>query len=344
MMKSPGNENEAGNARTALLTLLDKWGLTEANVPAILAATEGDGHANAGSSSSRPSSEPSVNVLDMIMVLIEEHVVITAEERMAVALWILHTHVYNRFPITPRLALLSPVRGCGKSTALTLIELLAANPYRTDSITAAALYHILDGNPATTLLIDEGDNAGLSRDRVLRTVLNSGHSKHGGGADRFVGGWPRKFRVFAPVAIAAIGMLPLPLLQRTVVIDMQRRPYDSRIRRLSDEDFAFVSAPEEICKWAATCSLNRNPEIPQSLRDRIGDNWIALFSVADALGHGAEARTAAIMLCANRPDEDIGVVLLTDIRRIFYQLGVDRLASAALVKALHELDDGAWSE
>jgi hypothetical protein len=55
-----------------LLRLLDEWGLTEADIPAILAATEGDGHGNAGSSSSRPSSKPTVNVLDLILALIED--------------------------------------------------------------------------------------------------------------------------------------------------------------------------------------------------------------------------------------------------------------------------------
>lgn len=38
-------------------------------------------------------------------------------------LWILHGYVFDRFPITPRLALLSPIRACGKTTLLVLIDL-----------------------------------------------------------------------------------------------------------------------------------------------------------------------------------------------------------------------------
>jgi hypothetical protein len=39
---------------------------------------------------------------------------------------------------------------------------------------------------------------------------------------RFVGGQWRKYPTFTPLAIAAIGTLPLPLLHQGVVINMQR--------------------------------------------------------------------------------------------------------------------------
>jgi hypothetical protein len=46
--------------------------------------------------------------------------------------------------------------------------------------------------------------------------------------------------------------------------------------------------------------------MPPQLRDRAADNWRPLLSIADALGHGEDARAAAIALCAKRPDEDAG--------------------------------------
>jgi hypothetical protein len=81
---------------------------------------------------------------------------------MAIALWVLHTHVFGRFKITPRLALLSPVRGCGKTTVLILLEALTANPDRSGNISAAAIYHTL-ASREHTMLIDEGDNLGLNQ-------------------------------------------------------------------------------------------------------------------------------------------------------------------------------------
>ena len=144
------------------------------------------------------------------------------------ALWILHTHVFVRFPITPRLALLSPVRGCGKTTLLVLLDLLVANSYRTDNVTAAAIYYLLDRRPHS-LLIDEGDNLGLLNNAVLRSVFNSGH-RRGGTISRFVGGRSRRYPTFAPLAVAAIGMTAV-----TAAAPLGRHQHatDSRAHRAS---------------------------------------------------------------------------------------------------------------
>ena len=100
-------------------------------------------------------------MLDLVLRLIEEHIAITAEDRMAVALWLLHTWVFGRFRITPRLALLSPVRGCGKTSFLNLLAQLIPEGERSDDVTAASIYHQLYERPGTTLLIDEADNLNL---------------------------------------------------------------------------------------------------------------------------------------------------------------------------------------
>jgi hypothetical protein len=121
---------------------------------------------------------------------------------MAVALWTLHCYVFDRFTITPRLVLLSPVRGCGKTTLLALLELLVANPDKSDNTTPAAIYHSFTRS-VPTLLIDEADNLGLATSNVLRAVFNAGH-RRGGAIKRFIRGWPRKFPVFAPLALAGM--------------------------------------------------------------------------------------------------------------------------------------------
>ena len=135
-------------------------------------------------------------MLDLVLRLIELHVDVTPDERVAVALWILHTYVFGRFAITPRLALLSPVRGCGKTTLLMLLELLCRDPYKDDNISAASIYHLL-GTREYTLLLDEGDNLGLFSNHVLRSVFNAGH-RRGGSITRFISGRPRKYTRLRP--------------------------------------------------------------------------------------------------------------------------------------------------
>jgi hypothetical protein len=143
--------------------------------------------ANAAAASS--PGEP--NAFDLVRYMLESYVGLQSHGYVAATLWFLHTHVHDRFMITPRLALLSPVRGCGKSKFLLLAERLTRNPERHDNISAPALFRLIELG-APTLLLDEGDNLGLKLDRVIRSVLNSGHLR-GGVITRVVRGAPRVF-------------------------------------------------------------------------------------------------------------------------------------------------------
>jgi Protein of unknown function (DUF3631) len=111
---------------------------------------------------------------------------------------------------------------------------------------------------------------------------------------RFVGGWSRRYPTFAPFAIAAIGMLPLSLLHRSIVINMQRSA--AQLRRLDEADAAFAWTRTAIRDWAAKVKLTPDPEMPPSLRNRAADNWRPLLSIADSLGYGEAARVAATAL------------------------------------------------
>ena len=92
--------------------------------------------------------------------------------------------------------------------------------------------------------------------------------------------------------------------------------------------------------------------MPAGLRNRPADNWRVLLSIADACGMsrilesswGEAAREAAIALSKGQ-DEDLGVLLLTDIRNIFDRRPtIDRLFSKVIVTELNELSDAPWSD
>jgi hypothetical protein len=161
------------------------------------------------------------NVLQLVHHIIEKYVDMKPHERIAAALWVLHTHIFERFTISPRLAFTSPVRGCGKTTAHAVLELLVCQPERMDNATPAVIYHLIDRLHGSTLLVDEADNLGLNVNGILRAVLNSGHRK-GGSIRRVIKGAPKKFSTYAPMTIAAIGSLPLPLMQRSITIHMEK--------------------------------------------------------------------------------------------------------------------------
>ena len=245
----------------------------------------------------------------------------------------MHTFVYHRFTVTPRLTLTSPVRGCGKTTLLELTEAVCARPLKSDHITAASLYHAVD-HEHPTLLIDEADNLGLAVNGPLRAVLNSGHRK-GGKVTRYVHGQARSFSTFSPAAVAAIGTLPLPVMHRSIIIRMERHDGRRVLKRLAKDDVDTKTdldiAYRMIFTWARETELNSDPPMPAPLRNRPADNWRPLIAIADAFGPdwATRAREAAVIFAAEHEDEDAVVVLLRDIRDIF------RLAGA---------DDAMWSE
>jgi hypothetical protein len=145
---------EAENAREKLVQLLTKHGCSWNDLPQILAAVRTNDPATTNDATS-PQPEGTaadamathINIFDLIVRLIEKYVAVSDDERIAIALWVLHTWIFDQFPITPRLALLSPVRGCGKTLSLILIELLCAEPFRSDNVTAAVIYHHLRSRP-----------------------------------------------------------------------------------------------------------------------------------------------------------------------------------------------------
>jgi hypothetical protein len=144
-----------------------------------------------------------VNSLDLVRFLLEQYVALKPHEYIAVSLWALHTHVYSNFMVTPRLALRSPVAGCGKTVLLDVLARLVVRPAKFDSISTAAIFRLIDDSHPS-LLIDEADNLALSLqpNGRLRAVFNSGHRK-GGQVAILERGRAREFSTFAPLAFAA---------------------------------------------------------------------------------------------------------------------------------------------
>jgi hypothetical protein len=229
---------------------------------------------------------------------------------------------------------------------LDLLNLTCALPWCSDDPSPASIYHERDNNPDATFLVDEGDNLGLFKDERMRRLFNAGH-KQGGSAVRIIDGRPRKFSLFGPLANAAIGDLPRPLTSRSIIIGMQRQPPGSQKRPIDVNDMAWIAGQTQNYAFAeavksGAITLNPNPEMPKELSNRAADNWRVLISIGDALGHGAEARAAAIALSARR-SQDIKVVLLMDTREVFDQRGIDRIWGCDLVGAVIEHDD-EWEE
>ena len=340
------NEPTRTTARKKLDSFLDKKGLTwngSNGLTAILVAYWANNNSSA-TTTPQPTMDDQLgfNALDFLLVLLDDYHVMSPMHRVIVALWSLHTHVYDQFEVTPRLLPISPTSGYGKTRLLNVLEQLVCEPKLSKNTTVAAMYRRLARKPRTTYLLDEAENEGILTDRVMRAVLDGGY-EGGGTVDRADG----DFAIHFPCAIAIRGHthdLPMAILSRSFPIAMMKGTPKKRFNR-KDPGPAFSVARELIQKWKATVFLNPDPEMPASLlRDsRVADNCRALLSIADAFGqtYGAEARAALVELCANLPNQDPALTALNACKAVFDAAApeVDRIEGKVLAKAVVEEED-----
>lgn len=335
----------------------DEQSIARCNIAELLARLRKNWNdlADALISSAAWASNPSANdpprdpdLLGLVHYMLEQYVVLKPHEYIAVALWALHTHVYDRFMVTPRLALRSPVADCGKTTLLDVLARLTARADKFDAISTAAIFRLIDATHPT-LLIDEADNLGLALqpNGRLRAIFNSGH-RNGGTLGITERGSPRSYSTFAPLALALPDtMLGLPrtLNSRSITIVMQRDAGQHELRRfdVNQPDGALDATYRQILLWRRDVQLKSDPEMPANLRNRIADNWRPLISIADTLGWGEQAREAMGIFVREFQDADAKILLLSDIRKVFDTSKLDRLPSKTLLAALHDLDSD-WNE
>jgi putative DNA primase/helicase len=294
------------------------------------------------------------SLLGELEAAIAAHAVLPDGAATAMALWILHTYCIDAAAITPRLAIVSPTKRCGKTTVLKLLGALACKPLGAASLTPAVLYRVVEAY-APTILVDEADTF-LAEQDELRGILNAGHDRHSAVVPRCVGDdfEPKVFHVFGAVAIAAIGKLPDTLTDRSIVIEMKRKAPTEKLQKLRRRQReALAALPRQCARWAADnlkALSEREPEVPDDLDDRAADNWEPLLAIADQAG-GAwpqRARATALLLSGGRADSaetgDAGVQLLADVRSVFVETGIDKSTTKALLESLAELEGRPWAE
>ncbi len=124
-----------------------------------------------------PEPENGATMLDDLAAFVGRYVVMSEAQAHAVALWIVHSHVFEASDSTPYLAVTSAEKRSGKTRLLEVLALLVARPLATSNITDAALFRSI-AQERSTLLFDEIDAifGPKARDREdLRGMVNAGH-------------------------------------------------------------------------------------------------------------------------------------------------------------------------
>jgi len=278
---------------------------------------------------------------------------------LVLALWVVHTYLFEAAEFTPYIDIHAAEKRCGKSRLMDCLQMVARNPYRMDSPSPAAIYSAAD-NKCPTLLIDEVDTIiggnGGKRSEALRGALDAGFER-GGKVTRFSSkkGEPvREYDVYCPKVLAGIGNRPHTIADRSIPIRLERRATETRLPRFRKEDVKLEVAPltEVLAKLHDTPELLAllkpvRPSVPDELSDRQKDISEPLLAIADLAGKGwgAIAREALVELFTadQGGEESLGVTLLTDIQTVFGR--EIKLTTVNLLKGLIALETGSpWAE
>ena len=278
------------------------------------------------------------------------HVVLPEGVPLVLSLWAINTYSFEVFDFCPYIALVSPVKRCGKTTVLKLLASVTSRPEFTVNITDAALFRLIDAR-RPTLLMDEAEDLQRSG---LRTILNAGFEQ-AATVPRCVGQQVQDFHVFCPKALACIGPLPDTVADRSIIIPMRRAKRGENVDEFRRRTLGPIAAlAEEVRGWAAA----NEPCVAEAyhqnaidfLSGREADIWEGLFAIIRVAAPERidELKATAIRLVAEKAEhetdsEATAIRLLSDIRTVFAAEVTELMPTSRLLGELRNLPDGPWS-
>jgi len=315
-------------------------------------------------------------LLDEISAIIRTHVVLSAHAAAALALWVVHTYVFDARDAVAYVSIESPEKRCGKTTLLSVLAGLACRALVASNITVSALFRVID-DAGPTLLIDEADTF-LGGNSVMRGILNCGNTwrtayvlrlsgrkgrgvkpnadpaqqcelaapERSGGRSKNDEGLDSslvRYSCWCPKVIAMIGRVPDTIADRSVVIRLDRKLVSEKCAPLTDFKPEIITAK---CVRFAGDNGERIAQAPletvPGLHDRAADTFEPLLVLARMAGPEwfARAAEAAVFLTSSQNSDLQGAGLLLDILTIFVECDVDKMFSSEVVSCLR--GDGEW--
>ena len=308
-----------------------------------------------------PAPVDGAALLDDIAALIRRYASLPDGGAAAVALWIIHTWLHQHLELSTFLNITSATKRCGKSLLMEIIsELVPRSLHVGGSITDAVLFRVIEA-AQPTLLLDEVDS--YLRDAPgLRGDLNASQRKASARTIRCIRGStdsfePRMLSTWAAKAFAGIGGMPDTVVDRCVVVRMERRAPGPALPSWRDRD------KEEICelrmklaRWTGdnvgrVLAARSTVAFPPSLHDRARDAWESLLAIADMAGGewaGKDGRAwpaAVAAAAAEDAGDSVREMLIADLRTVFSDAGdPDALPTDQILRSLNEMDGRPWPE
>src|SRR5215472_2120696 len=238
---------------------------------------------------------------------------------LLLAYFVLNSYLFDIFDTTPYTNLESATPGCGKSTVVALIESVGYQARNAASLSEAALFRVIDSEKPLLIIEEAAVLQGNSeRGNLLRPILHEGY-KRGARAARCEGedNAVRWFDIFCPKVISEIGGLTGALLDRSIVIHMDRAPKADRARRKSSRIRPRKRDAAALVEKLQLYAIQAGPKLSQlyddepdagywpELEDRESELFSPLLIHAKFIGAEAEARLITVVQKFTRAKADI---------------------------------------
>jgi hypothetical protein len=296
-------------------------------------------------------------LLETCRAWIRRYIVVSEEQAVIMAAWLLHTYAFDAAETTPYIHITAPERACGKSLLMETLEALAAAPIRSGGMTAAALVRCIDAKKPTIFLDEMDTQLGGDKEyaEAIRGILNVGFQQGGkfykcDGKSHEL----REFNAYCPKCFAGIGQMPDTVASRSIVIEMRRkRPGDNvePFRRRAVKE-AALPIKTKLEAWKAQSVSDKlrtiRPAPLACLEPRQNDIAEPLLCIAQLAGDGWLQRLIealqAVFKAASVEDGSVGVTLLSDIRAVFDERRTDKVSSKIMAECLCEIEGRPWAD
>lgn len=297
--------------------------------------------------SSKPADkEPTI--LDRVQAHYERFIAFANPHHPRIlALWTLHTWVFESSSVTPYIYVSSIDPGAGKTTLMETAVDVARNAEVQAGVTPASIYRsLIEETP--TFIIDEADAiwSGAKND-ALRRVINSGY-KYNGYERIFIDGESQRVGTYCPKMLGGIdnGQLPATIMDRSIRIRLRKLNVDElaqrgvelrNLKRLR-RDGSIEAMQEELSKWANIDTVNKldamDLEPIAGVSARQWEITQALVEIARLFGKDVEkqARESIVAVFQGEKTETPEVAMLRKVRDLFEDTGADKLPAAEIAE------------
>jgi hypothetical protein len=295
-------------------------------------------------------------VLDALVEVIRRYLALPDGAAEALALWIVHTYMFEHWAHTPRLLITSPGPGMGKTVLMTLLRHLCTRGDYFSSATEAAILRYMDEHDAEphTLLFDEADTFFLGKSQ-LKNVINASFER--GRALLSVptanGGWKTEvLSARAPIGIAGIGSNWIwpALRDRSVEIKMRKKLPTEHVEKFGVENEQALKAMGQlIANWVkqnADALRTAQVEMPPGVGNRDADKWRPLITIGTIAGGRwlKLAKETCQKFVGSQPAKSSGGALVSACASVFSTGPHDQMFTDDLIKGLNAMPDQPWTK